>query len=387
MPRKSPTKNEATPCVVVKGEVYKKAEPIDPKLQEFMLKLRKKATTGLTWAKLLKAFNVMGWTTEPGVELQRTEDSFGKDKSVDFLVDVAPSERGRHRSTLNRLSLELGAEGFYNWMRDREITSLPDQLDVGEYYFRNITEPKKFKGHGDTPMWRWDADCFIARNGLWVNNPEGPRRFVYIVPLPGAKRKPKAPRIQSDYDFHRWLFSEESGFLDSINVALGMEEFIPGLKRTRENTGTCGVCLKEYKLKHGHLVHHGFERPRYMGYLEGGCPGTDTKPYEKSPTSCEGELKSLKGVRSKQMGQLQALLDGTVDSLPTRGKERIEREKVDKYVWERAYDSAVYQVKSFIKSLDRDIELYEKLVRNWEDVPLPMEDGFVPLARRIRKMK
>lgn len=82
------------------------------------------------------------------------------------------------------------------------------------------------------------------------------------------------------YKVLQWL--DAHGWKERAAAALGVEPHLPGVPRTRANTGTCGVCFANVKLDGGRLVLHGYQRPG-DGMAHGRCWGVGHEPFELSP--------------------------------------------------------------------------------------------------------
>jgi hypothetical protein len=121
-------------------------------------------------------------------------------------------------------------------------------------------------------------------------------------------------------------------------------------ERTIENTGTCGICGKNVKLDSmGNIVSHGFTI-RY-GFQEGNCYGVGFKPIEVSGESRECYLEMLK----RELVSNETALEN-VETLYAEKDLRMMRMKLE----------------SVVRWLTADIEMFAKLVANWESKPLPI---------------
>lgn len=112
-------------------------------------------------------------------------------------------------------------------------------------------------------------------------------------------------------------------------------------ERTLENTGTCPVCGRNIKMRDGKMVDHGFK----IGYgsRHGKCFGVGYEPMEVSPKGAEDYLDSLRGVLANS-------------------EENLTSATTQKEIW---------NLESIIRYVTKDIEMYEGILANWEEKPLP----------------
>ncbi len=88
--------------------------------------------------------------------------------------------------------------------------------------------------------------------------------------------------------------------------------------RTLENTGTCGCCGKNVKMKGGKLVDHGFEIHGW-GHRVRSCFGVGYEPVEISP---------------KAMIEYVAYLEATLERLRSEEPNSIERKRqIEAHIW------------------------------------------------------
>jgi hypothetical protein len=88
--------------------------------------------------------------------------------------------------------------------------------------------------------------------------------------------------------------------------------------RTIENTGTCGCCGKNVKMKSGKLVDHGFELHGWGGRTSG-CFGVGYEPVEISP---------------KSMVEYLAYLEATLERLRSEEPNSLERkQRIEAQIW------------------------------------------------------
>ena len=110
--------------------------------------------------------------------------------------------------------------------------------------------------------------------------------------------------------------------------------------RTLENTGTCGCCGKNVKMKGGKLVDHGFELHGWGGRTSG-CFGVGYEPVEVSP---------------KGMVEYLAFLEATLERLRSEEPDSLERK--------RSIEVQIWGTEGHVRYLKPRIE-------NWKEAELP----------------
>lgn len=129
-------------------------------------------------------------------------------------------------------------------------------------------------------------------------------------------------------------------------------------ERTLDNTGTCAVCGRNVKLNHGKIVDHGYTI-RY-GFQEGNCFGVNFDPIEVSP---EGAI-AFKAAVEKFKAKQEEALPTAIEAAKTAGD--IEDIRVRRETF-----NAPARIESNIRSATKDIEVFGKIIENWEAKPLP----------------
>jgi len=129
-------------------------------------------------------------------------------------------------------------------------------------------------------------------------------------------------------------------------------------ERTLENTGTCAVCGRNVKLKHGKIVDHGYTI-RY-GFQQGNCFGVNFDPIEVSTEGAVAFKSALEKFKTKQ----EEALPKAIEAAKTAGD--IEDIRVRRETF-----NAPSLIESNIRSATKDIETFAAIIENWEAKPLP----------------
>jgi hypothetical protein len=162
---------------------------------------------------------------------------------------------------------------------------------------------------------------------------------------------------------------------------------------TTRHLGYCPCCAKEFKVRGGQLVHHGYKRPGY-GFIEGDCYGALRVPHELSPELAQDYLGMIERLLASDEKALAELPEVTKfkKTVARRVKGRTVREivEVPKAVrpeggydwdgdregalaqakaveaWDRAYASRERYLKGSIQALRNDVKRLTELVDTWE---------------------
>lgn len=134
--------------------------------------------------------------------------------------------------------------------------------------------------------------------------------------------------------------------------------------------GTCPVCEGEFKVREGHLVHHGFTRPG-DGVIHGDCFAVGFEPYERSPKGCE----DYKAIIASQLVSQEAYLK----SLPTRTYfkhtvlslrgELQTRQYIlgvtNRYDWVTFVEGKTRETQNQIRRCESEIARMDRLISAW----------------------
>lgn len=282
-------------------------------VKALMLKIRK-GTLNQSPAELAAVLETLGWTVTPTVGLKKTEDGT-------FFYAHTPAQ----------------ADEMMALLAKAKVSSWPVNPKAGGVYITEYSRSPS-AGNGETV----DYKGAVGLPGVILKTPKGvsgialatysaePHRYLNG----DAKKKPTL----SGTDMIWWLEENVPTWKDDVLAYLNMEEHVPANARTRDRTGTCGICFQNVKLNgNTGLAHHGFKRPG-GGYTTGECPGMRFPPFELSVDATAAHLRGLE----------EALKDAEADAgdIQQQGKAR---------------------------SLRTDIAIYRALVDHWKPRALPVE--------------
>lgn len=165
--------------------------------------------------------------------------------------------------------------------------------------------------------------------------------------------------------------------------------------RDWSNTGTCGVCEFNVKMKPDEqvLVHHGYQRPG-DGSIRGDCFGVNKPPHELSPLAATGwlallrtRLKGLKGyLEQLRAGHVKQLSTSPLSTNATMGS--IERGEPG---WDRALNLEIDLTRSELAKVEKDEAKFSKKVANWKLDELPevklkkLDEHVAAMVQRSRR--
>lgn len=317
------------------------------KLNSLLLKVRKKAVSSFNWKNVADVVTHLGGSVTPIVGLVPVQGTFlGKDEA----------EVAAKRTEVEKL-----------------LQTPPANPKTGQFYVTKVDPLEKGNYH-----WAFDYTGVFANEG-WRVSLSG--KEYDALPLQGEVGDlqrgwtPKSRSKLPTWDATAWL-NKEGGWIDLANKALNMEAVQPSVQRTRDNTGTCGVCFQNIKLNDGRIVLHGYKRPG-TGSVHGNCFGTGYQPFELSPEATEKWLKeSLIPERKTTKDTLQRLKSGdvseiTLPPLGTWGKPRTIKNSDP--TWERELRGQITQVEGRLEDIEADIKIYTDLVQHWKLRDLPKE--------------
>lgn len=329
---------------------------MDPdKLQKLLQSLRKSQgyLMGLTWSQMADVFAAL----DPGWKLE---------KVVGIVKAWSHSDEADFWSTTRE-----GAEAKHAELAKDAVTSLPSNPKANQLYVLDlgpIVEDRHFafkcKPWRGVEGWR-----ITSHTGKTLEIFPDSFRFGT---LQGGYRPTSRGKIPI-YEALKPL-KEETDWVDQINKALNTETFIPSAQRTRDSTGSCPVCFQNIKLSNGrNIVLHGYKRPGW-GEIKGQCPGTKFPAFELDVEGTEMYLE--RGIRveiAKTKKLLNALARDAVDKFMSTSQgspKEVNRESPN---WDR--ELAVYTRKAELQRelLEKEEQVFIKLVQNWRVRPLPKE--------------
>lgn len=168
-------------------------------------------------------------------------------------------------------------------------------------------------------------------------------------------------------------FLKANGLLEEVLAVLDMPAHEPADPRTLENTGTCGCCGGNYKLRDGRLVLHGYERPGY-GYVLGSCFGVGYEPHEVSPKCAADFLaKVLLPAKAAKEAFIAKLNAGEITELTGGSRLKPVTVKVGEKGWAEALNATLGNAESELESIARDVEVFTARVAEWKPDLMPLE--------------
>lgn len=338
------------------ARALKKPVP-EEKMKDMLLKMRKGADAWLTFGKMVQVLHHLGWEIVPFAGW--TPRHYLYEGKRWHLVDESTG-RGLDSSGLKRLHAEL---------KSVETDRLPDSPShIGEVVVMEV-------GPIQTPMGDPMGINFFYRKewvgteGVILKSPRGQEEGFLPDHHDVDRKRLDVSDNSNTHDVWSWA-KKEGGILEDVNAALGTEEHVPGAKRTRENTGTCAACFGNHKMDvRGGIVLHGYQRPG-IGYVVGDCYCVGYKPLELSVDGAVAFQKAIGAALPKMMAKLVALQGGSVTKLNTGYKGEKTISKGD-FGFERELDNQIYREKRDIEAIERDVEMFAKIISAWRPRPLP----------------
>lgn len=134
--------------------------------------------------------------------------------------------------------------------------------------------------------------------------------------------------------------------------------------RTLENTGSCSVCDRNIKIPGGVIYDHGFTLR--WNSRQGKCPGVGYKPFEIAPDGAVEYLRRLRETEKNCQEKVDAL----------RARDPNEEIKVTDTrtmkVSTRTVRMVLANMEGDLRSIQYDVKNFDKRVREWKTMPLPM---------------
>jgi hypothetical protein len=202
-------------------------------------------------------------------------------------------------------------------------------------------------------------------------------KAYHITTDSSSFRLEKQPRYRHIvlYDVLPW--AKEQGLVEKVCALLGkptLEEeqaAKAAAKKTSERRFTCGCCFGEFKTvesprseNFGKMVRHGYERPGH-GYIEGGCWGEHTVPFEVSKKTTERFLAEVvRPALETFEAELQRLENAPQTVTVTRQRKTETLNKGDEG-FDRAVSDAIYRVKNKLYYIRKDVALIEHKLEKW----------------------
>lgn len=369
---------------------FKAGLALDERMKALLLKLRKGADASLSMGQLIKVLALLGgWRVEE-------------------IVGLTQIHYDDHAHAL-RTEDEAKARAAWENLKKLEVASLPATPKLGGYYVMDLQPLKAF----ETP-WANARKEHGAEYKLWVGtpgyrftDPEGkvyellPSRHDFSSGMSIQQREQGLPEVDVKnlkkrlrlYDLLPWM-KEHTTYMAQINQTLGMEEHVPAAQRTRDNTGTCGVCFRNIKIirkgEHTFMALHGYNRPG-DGFIVGRCPGGDHAPYELSAEATKRVLKDAQAHLDGIEKYLRTLEDPNLQEFDESHFDMGAPAKVirrDYAHWEAALDRHKSSVKYKVAAAKAERDIFNWLVEHWELRALPKEgdkeiDWWTIAARKV----
>lgn len=326
-------------------------KPLSPeKMTALLTKLRKGATASFGWREVALIVERLGGAVTPivgAVDLSTSDAEDGEMGEISRWSND-PEELARTREEWTRAS----------------VAAVPATVVPGETYYLEVGAVTAHEGSLGT-SWCLKGKAVMGAEGWRVQWADGSRADFfpsrYDLTYRGGGRK-----NVSVYDAHRWLAGR--GWEAAAAAALGVEEHVPAEQRTRDGTGTCGVCFANVKIPGGRIALHGYRRPG-DGYAHGRCGGTDYQPFELSVEATKRELGFLSHQLAGVRRHLESLRAGDVTVVNLFRREV----KVGDADWNRAFRNALEDQERAVLRLEAEVTAYGLLVTHWRVRELPRE--------------
>ena len=316
------------------------------KLTELLLKIRKGATASFTWKNLADVLPHLG------IEIEKTVGLV----PVDGFVYGYSREPENHQEELAIKEKEL--DQF-------RVTALPTHPKPGQVYLTTLgpimTSFRKslpYEGAVGAEGWKISMPGEKSYLALPYSSDLGDPRNGWKETRPAAK--------VSIYGALTWL-GKEAHWKDRANQALNMEAHVPADQRTRDNTGTCGVCWQNIKLKGDRIVLHGYKRPG-TGSVHGDCFGAGYLAFELAPTATKEYLtQALLPSLEKTRDYIQALKSGKITKITRDGRDV----SVGDPSWDYALPKEIESKERSLDGAEAWASVFRELVSHWKERPLP----------------
>ncbi len=267
-----------------------------------------------------------------------------------------------------------GHMDFYKGLKDREVPSVPTRLEAGQTVYVNVSEPIPVDQvpMGGGPGYRVNYEMYLGWDAVIVTPPEG-------APLT-LKASSSFDRVRPGATFWKWLAAQPAmaGFLSAPSPP-SESSLGPSKMRTLDNTGTCSCCFTNVKLRNGHIVLHGYQRPGW-GSVQGECPGVGWKPFEVSPEGTKAFKERLLRVLKTAEEDREKMAKGEVPELahPVFARRKLTKETATPEEWQRAIEHALPAADAKIRYLKADIATLDTKIREWKAQPLILSSSPKP---------
>lgn len=171
-------------------------------------------------------------------------------------------------------------------------------------------------------------------------------------------------------DVVRWL-GDETDWVARASAALGVDQHVPAAARTREGTGTCGLCFRNIKIPGGVLAFHGYRRPG-TGYTEGQCDGTGRRPFEVSVEVTRERRDNLERLVTGLKSLVATLVAGDYPNKIPYGLAVVDRDHPSRATAEAHY---LGRIQMELATTEEEWVAFGELGTHWKPRPLPVEGG------------
>lgn len=320
--------------------------PLDVKTRNILDKLRS-AYRGMRLDETLLGLKLLGWTTEPIVAAAPLHYD-GKPLHKDFR-DAKTADKTR------------------DVLREDLVNALPRKPEVDRYYIMDIAGPGKTIYADFTITYR----AWRGVEGWRVTSPTGETFGLLADPMGRMRSR---DRIKPD-PLLRWL-EKTSAPAEAQKMFLAERDarLIPDV-RTRENTGTCGCCLRNIKLreKTGEslpiVVLHGYKRPG-IGRVIGHCPGEAYPPYELSDAATQHLRDIVRPIIVSIIEHIEHLRSSDIQEITILSRTT-RRADVPPALWEDTVRRAVDSDKALLLHYQHTLKVCDELIADWKLRPLP----------------
>lgn len=346
-------------------------------IMEMIMKLRKNSTGFLNPSRLAKIIEyVPGWKMKKGTFVIPTEPQFFTDDRYAFQhVRYDDNEVSTTVIPDYKEENERQIEKFHALAKEYSVDKLPppEKLGKAKFFVIGLSDIKKETNeHNDNIRLSFTAQLFTKARGHIITAPN--EETFILTKKPGY-------RVVIMTDFLSWANPKDGALnlrTDAMTAAgLGeIEKNKYGKRKERDlaNTGTCGVCGGNYKMKTGRLVDHGFIIPRDWGGRQGRCFGVGYEPFEVSPKACQDYIKLIKGEMEKYGKLLKKAQDGKLNKLMVKGsgfKAKMEEITPEDPNWDRQLKMYIVNIEGQLRAMNSDLERYTEIVNNWKPDDLP----------------
>lgn len=350
---------------------FVRAAELDEKMKALLLKLRKGADSTLSIPQFFKVVGLLGgWRVEEIVGLTPIHYPKGETAYGEMLQHLRSGD-------------EAGARALWEKIKAHEVTSLPSSPQPGQAYVMDLAPLKVVEAYGKLEH-AAEYKLWVGVPGYRITDPNG--KVFELLPsrhdidsrredaLPVVDVKALKKKLRP-WDLLKWAKAHTT-WLAQINEILGTDPHEKSAPRTRENTGTCGACLRNIKLvwKSDQLpvmALHGYNRPGH-GYIIGKCYGGDHPPYELSPEATKIMLTYVVK-QVEEARKLVAFLKTSPEKFEYHEQTYDKAKDEDK--WEYYLKLATASAEHALQFPEMDFKAYSWLVDHWEKRDLPKEGG------------